>query len=288
MKRKIRLYFSLTKPHVMMANAITAAAGFLLASQGHIRLGLFLALFFGSTLIIAAACALNNYLDRDIDSKMERTKNRAMVRGAVSGRGAVIFSAVLAITGTLILIFFTNWPVVIIGIIGFIDYVWLYGAWTKRQSIHGTLVGSISGATPILAGYVAVTDRIDAGAILVFIIMFVWQMPEFYSISIYRRAEYKAAGVPVMSVKKGINNTKVQILIYTAAFVAATLLLAALNYTGYVYLTIIGLMGLYWLGLAYKGLKTADNNVWARRMFRFSLNILMVFCLLISINAWIP
>lgn len=272
----------------MMANAITAAAGFLLASQGHIRLGLFLALFFGSTLIIAAACALNNYLDRDIDSKMERTKNRAMVRGAVSGRGAVIFSAVLAITGTLILIFFTNWPVVIIGIIGFIDYVWLYGAWTKRQSIHGTLVGSISGATPILAGYVAVTDRIDAGAILVFIIMFVWQMPEFYSISIYRRAEYKAAGVPVMSVKKGINNTKVQILIYTAAFVAATLLLAALNYTGYVYLTIIGLMGLYWLGLAYKGLKTADNNVWARRMFRFSLNILMVFCLLISINAWIP
>ncbi|HEX5447608.1 MAG TPA: heme o synthase [Candidatus Saccharimonadales bacterium] len=288
MKHKIRLYYSLTKPHVMAANAITAAAGFLLASNGHVRWGLFLALFAGSSLIIAAACALNNYLDRDIDSKMERTKQRVMVRGELSGRSAVTFSVVLLVLGVVCLALWTNWLVVAIGLAGFIDYVWLYGAWSKRRSIHGTLIGSISGAVPILAGYVAVTGRLDAGAALVFAVMFLWQMPEFYSISIYRRAEYKAANVPVISVVKGVNHTKIQIFVYTVAFVLSTIMLTAMGYTGYTYLAVMAALGIYWLWLAYEGLRTADSERWARRMFKFSLNTLLIFCLMISINWLLP
>lgn len=285
-----KLYLSLTKPHVMIANAITAAAGFFLASgdRKYFDFWLFVAVFAGSTLVIASACVLNNYLDRDIDSRMERTKTRAMVQGTVSGPGAVAFSIVLVAMGVAVLSLWTNWLVVAIGVGGFIDYVWLYGALSKRRSIHGTLVGSISGAAPILAGYVAVTGRIDTGAILVFLVLFFWQMPEFYSISIYRHNEYKAAGIPVMSVIKGIKNTKIQIFLYTIAFVISALLLTAFGYTGYVYLAVMAITGFYWLGLGYRGLSVKKNDEWARRMFKFSINVLLIFSLMISINTWLP
>jgi protoheme IX farnesyltransferase len=284
----VKTYYSLTKPGVLYGNALTAAAGFLLASERDINFWLFIALCLGSTLIIASACVLNNYLDQDIDSKMARTKKRALVQGEIPGRNAVIFSIMLGVVGLAILLLYTNLLVVFIGVGGFIVYVVLYGMLSKRLSIHGTLVGSISGAAPILAGYVAVTGRIDVGAILVFLILFLWQMPEFYSIAVYRQKEYAAAGVPVMSVIKGIKNTKIQIFIYTILFVIATLLLPTYGITGYVYLVVMGLLGAYWIWLGAKGLSARDSDAWARKMFKFSLIILLVFCGLISVDAWLP
>ena len=281
----IKLYYSLTKPRVTYGNAITAVAGFLLASKGTIDWGLFLALTVGMTLVIASACVLNNYLDQDIDAKMTRTKTRALVQGVIPGRNAVMFSIVLGILGTVILFFFTNLLTTIVGILGFVVYVVLYGMLSKRLSIHGTLVGSISGAAPILGGYTAVAGTIDIGAILVFLVIFLWQMPEFYSIAVYRRDEYKAADIPVMTVIKGIKNTKIQILIYTIAFVIATILLTVFGYTGYVYLAVMAILGLYWIWLGAKGLKASDDNAWARKMFRFSLIMLLVFSFMISIDS---
>jgi len=284
----IKTYYSLTKPGVLYGNALTAAAGFLLASKGNIDFWLFIALCVGSTLIIASACVLNNYLDQDIDSKMARTKKRALVQGEIKGRNAVIFSIVLGLVGVAILLAWTNLLVVLIGIGGFIVYVVLYGMLSKRLSIHGTLVGSVSGAAPILAGYCAVTGTVDVGAILVFLILFLWQMPEFYSIAVYRQKEYAAAGVPVMSVVKGIKNTKIQIFIYTVLFVIATLLLPVFGITGYPYLIVMVVLGVYWIWLGLKGLSARDSDAWARKMFRFSLIILLVFCGLISVDAWLP
>lgn len=285
---RLKTYYSLTKPGVLYGNALTALAGFLLASRGHINLWLFAALCIGTTLIIASACVLNNYLDQDIDKKMARTKQRALVTGDIKGRNAVLFSIVLGVVGLVILAAYTNLLVVAIGVIGFIDYVVLYGMLSKRLSIHGTLVGSISGATPILAGYCAVTGVIDVGAIIVFAIMFLWQMPEFYSIAIYRLKEYAAAGVPVISVVKGIETTKRQIFFYTIAFVITSLSLTVYGYAGYVYLVVMAALGLYWMWLASKGLRTKDDDAWSRKMFRFSLIILLVFCAMISVDALLP
>jgi protoheme IX farnesyltransferase len=284
----IKTYYSLTKPGVLYGNALTAAAGFLLASGKSINFWLFVALCIGSTLIIASACVLNNYLDQDIDKKMARTKKRALVQGEIKGRSAVIFSIVLGVVGVAILLAWTNLLVVAIGIGGFIVYVVLYGMLSKRLSMHGTLVGSVSGAAPILAGYCAVTGTIDVGAILVFLILFLWQMPEFYSIAVYRQKEYAAAGVPVMSVVKGIKSTKIQIFIYTILFVVATFSLTVFHVTGYVYLVLMGILGLYWIWLGLKGLSAKDSDAWARKMFRFSLIILLVFCGIISVDAWLP
>lgn len=284
----LRRYYSLTKPGVLYGNVLTGVAGFLLASRWHIDFGLFAAAIGGMTLVIASACALNNYLDRDIDKKMERTKKRATVTGAVPGANAAIFAVILGLLGLAVLILFTNWLVVAIGLAGFVDYVVFYGMLSKRRSVHGTLVGSLSGAAPILGGYCAASGRLDAGAVLVFLILFLWQMPEFYSISIYRRAEYAAAGVPVISVVKGVTRTKLEILIYTAAFTVAVALLSIFGPAGYTYLVVMMLLSLYWLWLAIKGQGATDDSAWARRMFRFSLIIIMSLSVMLSFGSVLP
>jgi len=281
-------YYKLTKPGVLFANALSSSAGFLFAAQGHIDFLLFVWLTIGMTLVIASACVLNNYLDQDIDRLMTRTKKRPLIQGTVSGRGAVIFAVILGVLGVVTLALTTSFMVTVIAIIGFVTYVVLYGMWSKRQSVHGTLVGGISGAIPILAGYAAAAGVIDIGAVLVFLVLFFWQMPEFYSIAIYRREEYKKAGVPVISVVKGVDRTKQEIFFYTVAFVLSALLISAFGYAGYVYMIVMTLLGAYWIKLGAVGLKTKDSEKWARKMFRFSLVILLAFCFLISVEALLP
>lgn len=292
MFQRARAYYSLTKPGVLYGNAITVVAGFLLASHGSIDLPLFSAVFIGTSLIIASACALNNYLDQDIDSKMERTKKRAIVNGDVKGAHAAIFAGVIGLLGLITLIRFTNYLVVIIGLLGYLTYVVFYGMLSKRLSIHGTLVGSISGAMPILAGYVAAHGRIDCAAVLLFMAVFFWQMPEFYSIAIYRRHEYKAAGIPVISVVKGVPTTVIHILLFTILFVLSSLALTPAGYTGISYLIIMSLLGLYWLYLAIQGVRLRHNHhqvaAWARQMFHMALIVLVVYSILISIDWLLP
>lgn len=288
MIESIKRYYSLTKPGVLYGNALTVAAGYFLATQGTIDISLFLAVFIGSSLIIASACVLNNYLDQDIDAIMERTKKRALVSGEIKGYRAVIFSIALGAVGVAILALYTNLLVVILGLIGFVTYVVFYGMLSKRLSIHGTLVGSISGAIPILAGYCAVTGSIDIGAMLVFIILFAWQFPEFYSIAIYRSKEYKAAGIPVLPVVKGLMRTKIEILIYTIVFVIASLLLTVFDYTGYIYFVVMAGLGLYWIWLAIKGFSVKDSDRWARQMFGFSMITILGLCVMLSVGPVLP
>lgn len=281
-------YVRLTKPGVLAGNVLTAVAGFFLAAAGQIDWTLFFGMLVGMTLVVGAACALNNYLDRDIDSKMARTKKRPSVTGSIAPRDMVLFAVCLLVIGTSVLIVTTNWLTVAIGLIGFVTYVWLYGAWTKRTSVHGTAVGAVSGALPIAGGYAAVSGVIDPGLIIVFFIMFFWQFPEFYSIAIYRRKEYAAAKVPLMPIVKGVRSTIIQIFIYTSLYVASTLLLPVYGYAGWVYFTVMLLTGVYWVWLAYQGLVTKDADKWAKRMFRFSMKTVLVLCLMLSVGPLLP
>ena len=286
--KTLSAYYSLVKPGVLYGNAITTVAGFLFASRGDIDLIAFLAVTAGSTCVIASACVLNNHLDRDIDRKMERTKKRATVAGTVTVRGTLVLAAVLGSVGMATLILWTSWLVAGIGLIGYVTYVVLYGMWSKRQSMHGTLVGSVSGAIPILAGYVAASGAVDLGAVLVFAVLFFWQQPEFYSIAIYRRAEYAAAGVPLLSVVKGVPTTIRHIFFHVIGFTIAALWLTAAGYTSVTYAVVMGGGCLYWIFLAIKGLKTSQPEQWARHMFHYALVMLIVFSFIISIDAFLP
>lgn len=289
-QQTLKQYVSLTKPGVLFGNVLTGAAGFLLAAAHirHYNLVLFAATIIGMTLIIAAACALNNVLDRDIDKIMARTKKRAIASGAIAPLPAATFALVLGLLGMIVLALWVNWLVVGIGVTGFVVYVWLYGAFSKRRSPHGTLVGSISGALPILAGYCAVAGRIDAGAIVVFLILFFWQFPEFYSIAIYRREEYAAARIPVMTVATSIPSTKRQIFIYSLLFILSVMALTPLGYTGYIYAGVMAVAGGYFIVCTWRGLGAADDNAWARQTFHYSLNILLLLSLMLAIGGLLP
>lgn len=272
----------------MYGNVLTAVAGFFLASAGSIDWVLLITMTLGMTLLVSGACVLNNYLDRDIDSKMKRTKKRPSVTGVVPALHILVYAIVLTVLGISILYAYTNVLTTIIGSIGFVTYVWLYGAWSKRQSIHGTAVGSISGAMPIAAGYASVANQVDIGLVLVFLILFFWQFPEFYSIAIYRKKEYAKAKVPVMPVVKGIPFTIIQICTYTILYVGTTLLLTVYGYTGWIYFLIMLLSGAYWIILSIKGFNAKDTDAWARKMFRFSMIAILLLCVMLSVGPILP
>lgn len=288
MREKLNAYYQLTKPGVLYGNVLTGAAGFFLAAAGNYDWWLFVAVILGMTLVVASACVINNYLDRDIDSVMQRTKSRPSVTGDVKPTHILVYGIILGLLGFITLWLWTNTLTVIIGVIGFVTYVWLYGAWSKRQSIHGTLVGSISGAMPIAGGYAAASGTVDAGLIIVFLILFFWQFPEFYSIAIYRRKEYAAAHVPVMPVIKGVRSTIVQIYLYTVLYVISTLLLTIYGYTGFTYFVVMAVAGGYWVWLAGKGLGAREPEKWARKMFRFSMITILLLCVMLSVGPLLP
>jgi len=282
-----KTYYRLTKPGIVYGNSLAAIGGFLLASKGNIDLGLFVAMLVGISFIIASACVANNYIDRGIDAKMKRTKNRALVTGAVSGTQAITYAIILGLIGVLSLGLFTNLLTTAIALIGYFFYVVMYGI-AKRRSVHGTVVGSIAGAVPPVVGYCAVSGRFDVGALLLFLVLVCWQIPHFYAIAIYRMKEYAAASIPVLPLKRGMRNTKLHMLFYIVAFIVTTILLSVFGYTGYTYLLVVVAFGLVWLGLCMKGFSATDDIHWARKMFGFSLLVLLTFCGMISLNAMLP
>jgi len=234
-----------------------------------------------------SACAANNCTDRSLDAKMPRTKNRPTVTGDVSVRSLAVLAGVLCIAGFLLLALWVNWLTVLLGVIGYIDYVVLYG-WTKRTTPWSTLVGTVSGAVPLVAGYIAVTDHFGLVAASLGLIMVFWQMPHFYAIGIFRLKDYKAGGLPVWPVKYGVKNTQVWILIYTILYVLAVALLVASKATNITFAIVIGLMGLYWLWLGVKGLGSERPEKWARGMFGFSLITLLVLSAGIASASILP
>lgn len=235
-------------------------------------------------MVMASGCVFNNYIDRDIDSKMSRTKKRATVTGEISARSVIIYGSLLAAAGAAALALLTNPLTLAAGLTGLFFYVVIYG-YAKRRSVHGTLVGSISGAVPPLAGYLAATGRLDLGAVLVFLVLVAWQMPHFYSIAMFRYKDYKAAGLPVLPVKKGMKATKLQILFYIIGFIAVCALFTLSGYTGLVFLAVMAIIGLYWLVMAVKGFNAKDDTVWARKMFSVSLIVLLVLSVMLSVGG---
>jgi heme o synthase len=276
-------YLSLTKPGIIRGNLLATVAGFLFAAAGHVIAKPLIGVTVGTSLIIAAGCVYNNVIDRVIDSKMERTKRRALVVGAVRVPHAIIFGSILLSLGFFTLGVLTNRVTVVIGAVGIIDYVILY-SYFKRTSVHGTLVGSVSGAVPPVAGYCALVGHIDAVAILLFLLMTFWQMPHFYAIAMRRIDDYKAAKIPVLPIKKGTKNTKAQIVLYIFGFIIVTQLLSLLGYASHVFLVAELVLGGLWLYNAWDGYTATEYTKWATRLFHFSLIVLSATCVLLSID----
>lgn len=280
----MKTYYMLTKPGIIMGNIITTAAGFALASKGQIDFVLFFWTMLGLALVIASAGVFNNYIDRAMDAKMERTKHRGLVTGVITSQNALLFGSGLGLAGVFLLSVFTNPLTVFVALTGFFVYLVLYAFW-KYKSFYGTIIGSIAGAVPPVVGYCAVSNRFDIAALLLFLIMVLWQMPHFFAIAMLHLEDYAAASIPVLPVSKGIFVTKVQILLYIIAFAASTFMLTVTGYTGWFYLIVAAILSTIWFGLALKGFKVKNDQAWARQMFVFSLVVIMGLCVTISFDV---
>lgn len=280
----IREYYLLTKPGIVFGNLITAASGLALASRGHVNCQAFLWTLLGLSLVMASACAFNNYIDRKSDEKMARTKNRPLVKGVISVRSAMLFATVLILLGLFVLFYCINSLTAWTAAFGFFVYVVLYSIW-KYRSVHGTIIGSIAGGVPPVVGYCAISNHFDMGAFLLFLIVVLWQMPHFFSIALYRVDDYTAAAIPVLPVKRGAHCTKVQMLIYIILFMSATCLLPLFGYVGCIYLFAAIVLGVFWMRLCITGFKSQNDQLWARQMFRFSLVTIVLLSIVIAIDS---
>ncbi|MBN3265211.1 heme o synthase [Pectobacterium brasiliense] len=285
----IKQYLQVTKPGIIFGNLISVIGGFLLAAQGRIDYPLFLATLVGVSLVVASGCVFNNVIDRDIDKKMERTKNRVLVKGLISLKVTLVYASLLGIAGFALLYIAANPLAMWLAVMGFVVYVGVYSLYMKRHSVYGTLIGSLSGAAPPVIGYCAVSNQFDAGALILLLIFSLWQMPHSYAIAIFRFKDYQAANIPVLPVVKGISVAKHHITLYIVAFAVATLMLSLGGYAGYKYLIVAAAVSVWWLGMALSGYKNAiDDRVWARKLFVFSIVAITSLSVMMSVDSMAP
>lgn len=280
----IKQYLQVTKPGIIFGNLISVVGGFLLASKGSIDYPLFISTLLGVSLVVASGCVFNNYIDRDIDKKMERTKNRVLVKGLISPSVSLVYATILGIAGFALLYIAADLLAMWLAVMGFVVYVGVYSLYMKRHSVYGTLIGSLSGAAPPVIGYCAVTNEFDTGALILLAIFSLWQMPHSYAIAIFRFKDYQAANIPVLPVVKGISVAKNHITVYILAFMVATLMLTLSGYAGYKYLVVAAAVSVWWLGMALRGYNTENDSIWARKLFVFSIVAITSLSVMMSID----
>jgi protoheme IX farnesyltransferase len=288
MAEKIKNYMLVAKPGIIVGNLISAAAGFLLASKGRVDGMALTATLLGISLAVASGCIFNNYVDRHIDRKMLRTRNRALAQGLISAEIAIAYATILGLAGLALLWVATNLLSVAIVLAGLVIYVGVYSLYLKRNSVYSALIGSLAGATPPLAGYCAVTGRFDLEAVILLAIFSLWQMPHCYAIAVFRIDDYSAAAIPVLPVKHGTTTAKKHMVGYILAFMAATLMLTFGGYTGYSTLAVATGLGLSWLYMAWSGYKAPDERLWAKKLFIFSILTIFLLSVMMSIDFTAP
>lgn len=277
----LKAYYQLAKPGIIYGNLISATAGYLLASQLDIRWPSLVGMEIGFGLVIGSACVFNNLYDRDIDRLMKRTRKRPSVTGEVGVRAAKIYGILLAVIGFGVLLISTNLLSFYAAAAGFIVYVTAYTL-AKRKTHYSTLIGSLSGATPIVGGYLAYSDRFTSAALIIGLMMLIWQMPHFYAIAIYREKDYRQAGVPVLSVVRGKRAALYWMAVFSLAFVGVSMSLYWYAPLSLVYLIVIGLTSIGWLALNCAGLFTKQIDDWARKSFLVSLGMMLIMSVMIS------
>lgn len=275
-------YYAALKPERTFFNVMTTLAGFLFACGWHVDWMLLLYTLLGTTLIVMSACAVNNCTDRTLDAKMPRTKNRATATGAVSIRRLASIAVIFGVVGFAILAVHVNRLTTLLGAIAYVDYVVLY-AWSKRHTPWSTLIGTLSGSLPLVAGYTAATNSFTTTALLLGLVMLFWQMVHFYAIAIFRRKDYAAGNIPVWAVRYGVASTQKWLLFYTLLYLVTVIQLTFFASLGWVFLVVVGGMGVYWLYRGITGFRAEKPEMWARGMFGFSLITLLVLSAAIAV-----
>ncbi|WP_110929167.1 heme o synthase [Bacillus massiliglaciei] len=238
----------------------------------------------GTSMVVGGAGAINNFYDQDIDAIMKRTQSRPTVDGSINPKFALWLGIFLTAAG-LVLLYSASMLAFLMGLLGFLFYVFPYTMWTKRTTVLNTEVGSLSGAMPPLIGWAAVSnDLFHPVAIGLFMLMFLWQPPHFYAIAIRRLEEYKAAGIPMLPVIKGIKRTKIQSIVYLILLMAASFLFWP--FSKFLALTML-LLTIVWFAACVYSFNKKDDQKWAKLSFIISLNHLTILLVTMIIFSFI-
>ena len=275
---------ALLKVGIINSNVMTAFGGFWLAlyyTGNSIQdyWGKLLVTMIGTALVIGGACVLNNYYDRDIDPKMNRTKTRPTVTGSISVSQVLLLGISLSVIGV-VLLSFTSIQAALFGALGWFAYFVLYTIWSKRRYTINTAIGSISGAIPPIIGWAAVDPDLHIVALALFLIMFIWQTPHFLALAMKKCEDYRSAGIPMLPAKYGFPVTKRQMVIYVACLLPLPIYFHSL---GIIFLIMATLLNLTWLIIGLKGFFSKNDLKWANSMFGYSLLYLTIFFLAVIV-----
>lgn len=273
-RRSVVTYLGLVKPRIIPLLLIPTGAAMLIAERLQpVPMPMFVRLFaltlVGGTLAASGAHVFNCYLDRDLDANMRRTRARAFPTGRVRAGPALAFGAVLTLASFALLGFAVNWLAAALALAGNLFYVLVYSLWLKRATPQNIVIGGAAGAVPPLVGWAAVTHQVGLPAILLFAIIYFWTPAHFWALALVREEDYRSAGVPMLPVVRGREETRRQILRYTVLLCLATVALYVTQAMGLVYLTVAVVLGGIFLVRAWQLLRGADTAV-AWRLFKYS------------------
>ena len=228
-------YVALTKPRIIELLLITTIPTMVLAERGWPSMRLMVITLVGGTLAAGGANAINMYVDRDIDAKMQRTQNRPLVTGVIEPRNALVFAVVLEVVAFAVLWAGANLLAAVLALSATAFYVGVYTLWLKRTSRHNIVIGGAAGAVPVLVGWAAVTNSLAWTPVILFIAMFFWTPPHFWALAIRYADDYRAADVPMLPAVAPLSEAARQMIVYTVALVASTLILTPVADLGWIY-----------------------------------------------------
>lgn len=283
MKAILNDYIQLTKPRIAILLVFTTVTAMIIAANGIPSLDILLATIAGGALASGGSSAVNQYYDRDMDSKMSRTKKRPIASGRVSPLAGLSYGVGLILLSTVILGTFVNWLTASLALAGAIYYVFLYTMLLKRNTVMNIVIGGGAGAIPVLVGWAAVQGSLAIEAWLLFAIIFYWTPPHSWALALLVNADYTRADVPMMPVARGEETTRKQILLYSLLLVALTLIPFPIEMLGLFYFVAALLLGggLLWRSIQLIQEKTA---VASKRMYKYSTAYLALLFLVMMID----
>ena len=267
---RARSFLALTKPRVVSLIVFTAVIGMLLATPGMVPLQVLLAATAGIALVAGAAAAVNCLVEQKIDARMQRTSWRPLPRGELTALETVVFSGVVGGFGLWLLVHYVNALTMWLTLATFVGYAVVYTLILKPLTPQNIVIGGASGAMPPVLGWAAVTGQVTTEAMLLFLIIFAWTPPHFWSLALYRTEDYAKAGVPMLPVTHGKDYTRLQVLLYTLILFGVSLLPYAVRMSGWLYLAAAVGLGLFYIAYAVR-IFTAYSDSLARSCFRYSI-----------------
>ncbi|HYA69177.1 MAG TPA: heme o synthase [Acidimicrobiales bacterium] len=270
---RARSYLELTKPRIIELLLVTTVPTMFVAKGGVPPLGLIALTLLGGALAAGGANAINMVVDRDIDRVMHRTRHRPLVTGEVTPVAALMFAVALEVAAFAELWAWVNVLSAVLALSATLFYVFVYTLWLKRTSSQNIVIGGAAGAVPVLVGWSAVTGTLGWAPLVLFGIIFIWTPPHFWALAIRFREDYRDAGIPMLPAVATIERTAVEIIVYSVALVAVTLVLTPVAHMGVVYTTAAAVLGMLFLVSAVRLFRDATPRA-AIALFRYSITYL--------------